>query len=831
MKRLSDFNLRNLTSGSMLVCAWLGVPMAASAQTAEANKSTPPSRASGSAAAPESVSQTGADTRGLGEIVVTAQRREQSLSKVPISVQAVSEKQLKLSVIETTAMLVQSSPSVAFTGGFSANSSGFVIRGITSASSEGGLQQSTSMIIDGVPLARPGEFLGDLGDIERVEILRGPQGTLFGKNSTAGVINIVTKRPTGKFEGYAQGSLTTDGEVLTRGMVNLPMNDNIRARINGYYGHLDPLINNEGPGNDPYGYKRYGFNGKLDFDVSDNVTVKLTGDYRHAYSTFGQALNVVPSTGIGAAQIAALGFTPQRGIVRSNTNSNDFDLSKGYSITGELGWSFGSGLKLTSISGYRDFKDDNQSDVDNTPAGFDAGIGFRPNPTRYPVMYVGITRPRQPQHVSYFSQETRLNYSGQRLTAVGGVFFQTLKDRGRGITPFIFDGAYVLRNPALAGTYFYNATDLTYHIDDKTYAAFADATYKVTDAISVFGGLRYTHEKINLRYFNNSYFFPVAVNYGAVILPGLNGQPSIDVATGRVNTTPRSTTNYTTSKSTNNLSGRAGIQWQPSAAMNFYFSYNRGYKGPAADVSRGSAAPNPATGYSPLLLPEIATSYELGTKLRLLDNNVQISVNLFDEKVKNLQQAIILPSTVAQLINAGDVKSKGVEFEGRAKVLDGLTLDAGVTYNEPKYSGNIFVGCYPGQTAAQGCTGGRQPLNGAQTVNSYKWRYSVGGDYTTRLGASPMDLTIRVGWNWFDSSPQRVDTDPLLREPSHGLLDASVTLAHRTGKWSLQAFGKNLTNDFYYGSLVNVDNTISRVSGYVNRDYKRYGGLKLTVGF
>ena len=94
-----------------------------------------------------------------------------------------------------------------------------------------------------------------------------------------------------------------------------------------------------------------------------------------------------------------------------------------------------------------------------------------------------------------------------------------------------------------------------------------------------------------------------------------------------------------------------------------------------------------------------------------------------------------------------------------------------------------------------------------------------------------MDLTFHAGWQWFDTSPQRVDTDPLLREPAHGQLDASITLAGQNGKWSLQLFGKNLTNDFYYAGLVNVDNVISRVSGYLNRDYTRYGGLNLHVGF
>lgn len=816
---------------SLLASASTLVVMIAIASPAAAQGSAPQA-STGQAGSTQSADQAPAASQGLEDIIVTAQRRAQSLSKVPVSIQAVTEQQLKIQVLEDTPSLVKASPSVAFTGGFSANSSGFVIRGITSASSEGGLQQSTAMVIDGVPLARPGEFLGDLGDIERVEILRGPQGTLFGKNATAGVVSIVTQRPTNKYEGYVEGSAATGGEYLGRAMLNIPLRDTVRVRVNGYYASLEPLVDNLSTGGDVYGYKRYGFSGKLDFDLGSAVTLKLSGDYRRGDSTFGQALNVVPSTGIGPLQIAAIGFTPRRGLVRNATDGKSFDRSEGYSFTGELGWDLADRLKLTAISGYRDFKDDNQSDVDNTPAGFVAGRGFSPNPARYPVMYVDIAsanQPRQPQHVSYFSQEIRFNYTGDRLNAVGGVFYQTLKDRGAGITPFIFDGAFVLRDPTLAGVYLYNATSLNYHIDDDTYAAFGDVTFKLTDMFSLFGGLRYTHEKIDLHYANVSYFGAVAANYGAIILPGPNGQPAISIATGAPNLAPIGRLDFNQSKSTNNLSGRAGIQFQPSSTTNFYASYNRGYKGPAADVSRGAAAPNPTTGYSPLLKPEIATSYELGAKVQLLDNNVQLSVNLFREKVKDVQQAIVLPSTVTQLINAGDIKSDGVEFEGRARVFRGFTIDGGVTYDDARYSGDVFVGCYPQQTV--GCVNKRQSLDGKRTVNSYKWRYSVAGTYTTPLDSHDMDLTFRVGWQWFGSSPQRLDTDPLLNEPSHGLLDASVTLAGQNGKWSIQAFGKNLTNDFYYAGLVNVDNTISRVSGYLNRDYQRYGGLKLRVGF
>ena len=778
------------------------------------------------------------DNNGVGDIIVTAQRREQSLSKVPVSVQAVSAQTLRVLAITDTPSLVAATPSINYTNGFSANSSGFVIRGITSAAAEGGIQQSTSMVIDGVPLVRPGEFVGDLGDIERVEVLRGPQGTLFGKNATAGVVSIITKKPTDKFEASVEGGATTDQEYMTRAMVNVPLSDGIAFRLNGFYKHLDPLIKNLGSAGDEYGAESYGFNGKLSIDLASNVNLLLSADYRHANNSFGQLIPIIPSTLLGPLQIAALGYTPRPGLNQINTDGRTIDKARGYSVSAELGWTIAPKLKFTSISAYRNFRDDSENDTDSTPAGVQAGQGFSPNPTNYPILFVINTPPPVKDHVHYFSEEARLNYSGDRLDLVGGLFYQTVVNRGGDNVPFIFSGTY-LGLPA-PNMLFYNSTPTRFKLNDDTYAAFGDATFKLTHTVSIFGGLRYTHEKIKDDFASQAYFLPITDPTGAP-LHNPDGSLVFDPITTTING-PSTPTAFVLGHKTNNLSGRAGIQWQPTSGTNFYFSYNRGYKGSAVDTSRSAAAPTAI--YSPILAPEKASSFELGTKLRLFDNRVQLNVNLFDEKIKNLQQTIVLPTTATELINAGEVKTKGVEVEVRGRVTSHLTLDGAVTYDDPKYSGDVFVGCWPNQGAAQGCvpipnapvipgvpvaTG--ENLNGLQTVNSSKWRYNIGATYSNDLPSLPVNLVARVGWNWASSSPQRVGDDPLLREPSHGLLDASLTIAADNQRWSLQIYGKNLANEHYYNGRVELNTIVSRVAAYVGRDYKRYGGARLTFNF
>ena len=810
----SRFALAMLLGGASLISS------AVSAQVAPAP----------AAAQPGTTGAVAAQT-GLQDIVVTAQRREQSLSKVPVSVQAVTAQTLQTRVVTDTVSLVAASPSVSFAASYAASGSGFVIRGISSAAAEGGLQQSTAMVVDGVPLARPAEFVSELGDLERVEVLRGPQGTLFGKNATAGVISIVTTRPSSRAGGYVEAQGTTDSGYTFRGMVNLPINDFIRTRFTAYDDHLDPLLKNQGFGNDILGYNNYGVNGKIDIDLADDVQLKLSGDYRHNFSTFGGSIDVIPSTGIGAQQIAVLGFVPQPGLIRANNSGYTYDRSSGYSGSAELAWGISDKLKFTSISAYRFFKSDSNIDVDNLNVGVQQGVGFYPNPTHYPVQYVDSTGPRLPENVRYFSEEARLNYSSDRLSVVGGFFYQTLTDRGPGpgSSPFVFDGAYILKNPALAGQLYYSATQVKYRINDDTWAAFADGTYKITDSISLFGGLRFTHETILDNYASNAYFTQITDSTGT-LLRNADGSLIFDPVTIAINA-PSKSTAFTLGHVTNNLSGRAGIQWQPTRHANFYFSYNRGYKGSAVDVSRAATLPNPATGYSPVLAPELASSFELGTKLQLFSNKVQLNVNLFSEKIKNLQQSITLPSTATQLINAGGVKTKGVEIESRVLVASGLTLEGDLAYIDPKYSGNVFVGCYPTQTAAQGCVGGRTSIDGVQTLKSQKLRYTLGATYQNDLPGMPFGITAHVGFNYFSKTRYQVAPDPLAVQPGYGLLDASLSLDGRSNRWQLQFFGKNLTNKLHYAYLSNVDNTISRISGFLPRDYKRYGGVRLKYNF
>src|SRR5260370_29646968 len=224
----------------------------------------------------------------LAEMVVTAQRRTETLTSVPISIQAISSEQLASKAISDTRDLATIAPTINFSTGNSVNATAFSLRGVSSLALQNGIQPSTAMIVDGVALARQAEFISNLSDIDHIEVLNGRQGTLFGKNSTAGVISIITKSPTNKVEALVETTATNDSEYGIRGMTNLPISDSVRVRFNAFYRDQEPLVKNVGQAPDILGAKSYGGSFKVDIDLARNIDLLLSTAYSHAHSSAGQ---------------------------------------------------------------------------------------------------------------------------------------------------------------------------------------------------------------------------------------------------------------------------------------------------------------------------------------------------------------------------------------------------------------------------------------------------------------------------------------------------------------------------------------------------------------
>lgn len=759
--------------------------------------------------------QGAASDAGLEDIVVTAQRRSEKLSEVPVSVQAISGADLISANVSGTRMLENISPSVSFSNGFNSAATSVSIRGVSSASFEGGIQPSVALVIDGVPVARQNEFLVDFADIERVEVLSGPQGTLFGKNATAGVVNILTKRPAQRFEGSIQALATTDDEYSVKGVINTPLSPAAALRLTAFYRDQNPIIENIG-GRDAGGNRSYGLSGGLLVDLSDAANFLLRGSYSRVKSSESANIVIVPISGpLGVLQTQVIGVPVGRGAHKINHDGYNHDHSKNWNVTGELNWDLSDALSLVSVTGFRSVLNENDIDADGTPIGVSRGTGFTPNPLGYPLMWVNFGKNRIYDRLRYASQEFRLNYTDGGFNLIVGAFGQTYRETRNALQGLVFTADYAgLTGPGLPGTTpFFNNGDVRARIRNQTGAIFGDLTYEASPTINLFGGLRYTVESLKANYRRDDYFNLATGFFNPLTLT--NSAP------------PIATTVYARKRTDHNLSGRAGIQWQPDRGQNYYFSYSRGYKGAAADIAQAASL------VDPLLDPEIGSSFELGTKQRFWNGRLSLDIALYRQRINNIQQASIRPNTfLTNLINAGQLRSDGIEVNLGLAPAPGLRLTVGGAYTDARYNGGLYP-CNPTELANNSpkCdANGIKSLTGEQTYGAPKFKLNATVNYDYDLGG-PLTITSQAMLNYQSSIQYQLGNDPLTREPSRGIVNLSLGVKSDDDRLEVTAFVNNLTNHFYYNYLNHADFFIGRSFGILPRDYKRYAGIRGSYAF
>jgi iron complex outermembrane recepter protein len=759
----------------------------------------------------------GADTQGgLEEIVVTAQRRTQTAQDVPISLQVVGSESLSRNVVVDTRDLISIMPTVNYQNGASVVNSSFSLRGVSSAATAAGFQPSTGLVIDGVSIYSQGEFISRLGDVERIEVLNGPQGTLFGKNSTAGVINVVTKQPSNKFEAEVESFVTNDDETYTRGMINVPVSDAVRIRVNAFYQDQKPLFTNLSGEPAPLGQRSYGTNAKVAFDLPSAVSFTIDGTFAHTNSSANQDVPIGAPV-IGTLQQGLTGIGYGRGITTVNQNTPAQDIFESKRLAGTFLWKASDALSLTSITSTSSYHDDYDLDIDLTPAGASVGRGETLPNSPYPIQYFSTfgTAGHLPTSTQYWSEEARANYDSGPFNSVVGVYYQDARIHTSVSQPLGLDGAFVGATP---GQLYITDSEVTQaKIKNRTAAVFGDLTYALTDQFKVFGGVRYTHETYGLNYARVDYF-TTRDNYNPV--------------TGQFSVPPVDSFATSASRSLNNVSGRLGLQFQPNRNTDIYASAARGYKGPS-----GNTAASLPVNKSPIVNPEIATAFEVGAKVRLLDNRLALNGAVFWEKINDIQATLFDPANTSSfsfvLQNAGALKTRGFEGDALFSVTPDLRLNVALAYVKATYEG-FAVDCNPTQLANGSCP--NEPIAGAQDgtghpgLGSPKWKYTIGPDYLTRFGQRGFAFFANASWTWTDKIQYTLNDDPNTLEPSHGMLNAAIGVKGADDKWELQLFGKNLTNEFYYSWLVTAQ-PLGAPLGFLARDEKRYGGIRVIARF
>ncbi|UYV17103.1 TonB-dependent receptor [Porphyrobacter sp. ULC335] len=734
------------------------------------------------------------------EIVVTAQKVEENVQDVPIAISAVSGDRLEQAVVFSLENISTVIPSVTFRKGTTSANSAIVMRGVGTISFSVAAEPSVSTVVDGVVLSRSGQAFMDIVDLERLEVLRGPQGTLFGRNASAGLVNIVSKGGTDTLEAEASADWFEGEEYRLRAAISGPIAENLSARLTGFYGSFDGNITNinGGRNNTVNGYERYGVRGIMDYDDGANA-VRLIADYYQADDDC--CADVTGASRGNAAQDAELGLPggPAQGENQRFINHNLVTSTedKQWSLTGTGDFEITDTHTLSVVLGYRNWFNRELREGDFLPRAI-VGVGE--------LHDTGVVKTEQ------VSAEIRIASDQTKPFFYQAGVFAWQSDNTQDFTrnnvtcasstlPVAASGARPCNLSDTVNTIFPSATSRS-EVRSVNYAIFSQATYRITEQLSLTGGLRYTWDDLSF-----SHTRAPAVNRTTGLPatgPGTNGNPAGGLVANGGNGT-----NTSRGETTNgNLSGRAVLQFQPTDDLMFYGSYTRGYKGPAFNVFFNHTAPNNARPID----EELSDSFEIGAKTQFLDNRVQLNVAAFSVEYKGFQAnnfVLINGATVSNLTNAGTVKSEGFEADLIVNPIDGLNLRASAAYADARVK----------EFNPNPLTNAPSAINGTQLPLAPKFVYTIGGDYTRDLGDAAV---LYLNTDYRHTSRQFSDLGNVGPIDPYGIWNASIGFSDPEDKYRVTFHARNITDDSYV--LLNIENG-RRLQ--IPRDADRYFGVSL----
>ena len=733
------------------------------------------------------------------EIVVTAQKVKENVQDVPIAITAVSGDRLDQAAVFNIENISTVIPSVTFRKGTTSANSAIVMRGVGTISFSVAAEPSVSTVVDGVVLSRSGQAFADLIDIERLEVLRGPQGTLFGRNASAGLVNIISKGGTDDLEAEISADWFEGEEYRLRAALSGPIGENLSARLTGFYGSYDGNITNinGGTNNKVNGYQRYGLRGIIDYADGAN-TVRLIADY---YNADDDCCADVTGASRGAAQDAVLAL-PGGVALGENQRFINHDLvtstqDEQWSLTGTGDFEISDTHTLSVVLGYRNWFNEEKRDGDFLPRALTSQGQLHDN---------GVVRTEQ------VSAEIRLASDQTKpfFYQVGAFAWQSdnTQDFTRrnatcttSTTPALPGGAIACNMSDTVNTLFPFATSRS-EVRSQNYALFTQATYRFTEQLSLTGGLRYTFDDLTF-----SHRRAPAVNATTGLPatgPGTNGNPA-----GGLIANGGNGTNFSRGATTNeNLSGKAVLQFQPTDDLMFYGSYTRGYKGPAFNVFFNHTAPNNARPID----EELSDSFEIGAKTQFLDDRVQLNVSAFSVEYKGFQAnnfVLVNGASVSNLTNAGTVKSEGFEADLIINPIDGLNLRSSAAYADARVK----------QFNPNPLTNAPSAINGTQLPLAPKFVYTIGGDYTTDLGDAAV---LYLNTDYRHTSRQFSDLGNVGLIDPYGMWNASIGVSDPDDKYRVTFHVRNITDESYV--LLNIENG-RRLQ--IPRDADRYFGVSL----
>jgi len=736
-------------------------------------------------------------TNVLAEIIVTAQKREEKLQDVPVAVSVVSAEQLAAQRVYSLADLGRTTPSLEMIQAFGGPGGGGQIRGVGTQSFTRSAEGAVGVVVDGVPQGNVPN--NAIFDIERVEVLRGPQGTLFGLTSSAGVINMSTVAPDpAAMSGVAHidysdnGSAGSEfGQQTFRGAINLPTGENSALRIALNGNRVEGVERNAATDEDNE-LKDYAVRARYLWGINDDITLNLIADYDKRTQNYFDPQFVYVDVEEGnplAAELADCGIAASYDNNQRCSNLENGGKVENYGASAQLDWDIGAGT-LTSITGYRENKQLPSSvDIMGTPQEF-TQIFFTDQ----------INKGRQ------FSQELRFASSPTAsLEYVAGLFYSDFKASGGYAQGGSFNvGTFQLAPVFVPFAHDASSTETT----NKAFAAFGQATWHLSDQLSLLGGLRYTDQKLT-DFQSANPFDPTSV-------------PSEGETTE------------------SNVSGKIGLQYRFNDELSTYVTATRGYKGPQvipADLG------SPAT----VIDAEIPTAYEIGAKGVAFNGVLAYEIAAFYTDVSNYQGQRCRVNGVGVLACLGEsipsVKSKGVELTLFGRPFDGLNLNAGFIYNVAEFPDG-WTGYNPDdlRDPVPGTMIGQTDMSGLQLVGVPKTKFTLNADYSHSLGA--IDGFIGTDVVYKSETRLAYSADERFVYPAHWTVGARLGIRSADDRWSVEAFIRNIGQEREQATLFGgpsflppgavpfiPNGQVNGISGWTTTASLRQVGLSAEVRF
>lgn len=758
----------------------------------------------------------------MGKVTVTATRRATDIQEVPIAVTTVSSEQIDRAGVIDVRNLDRVSSSFTTSTSQQSSTVVFRIRGIGTAGNNSGFESAVGVFLDGVYLSRPSQAISNLMDVEQIEILRGPQGTLFGRNTSAGALNITTKKPdTSEFEGFANASYGNLNFTSLQGAVNIPLvKDSSAIRLTGSMQQRDAYLKSSQPGGDSNDIGQYSLRGQYLWDGNDDLSVRVIADYTNvdevccsavvrSESPLTQPGLVAGFAGsafdfVGLGQTGGVTFSGESAFDDLRVNSGPFPgENEQFGLSAEINWDLGFG-QLTYIPAFRKFESLTDNDVDYTERD--------------------VFSVRQTIDIESTTHELRLQGTAfeDRLDWLVGGFYS---DESIGQTALFaagpdylqYLGANLVANPGIGTSlgpnpllFFTNGVDVSgntalnmYNQESESFSVFSHNIISLTDDLELTLGARYVDESkdggfrrgfetpvsesgcaslINNPLFGDPNFAPLfPLTRALVCFPYFT--PADLPGSGAGGTLPTPAT-YTTSFSDEELVYTAKLGYSINDNVNGYASYTYGFKSGGINLDATASV----LGADPRFDSETVDAFELGLKSTLFGGRARANVALFHMDIENFQ-LLEFTGINFQTYNVPKAKSTGVEVEFDANLTDSFSINTGLTYADARYPDDCDAGL---ATAAAAVSN----LCGEQLTNAPEFTGVLGATYETRVTES--------GWSMFANGSLRHESDRRTAsqpgglfdvQPSNTKYDARLGFVSPDKGLAIELWGQNLSDE------------------------------------